>query len=89
QTTLNFETVKKRAESTRETRLKAISEYVVIEDQALMTADKITFRNILYSAKPDLKKSDLPSSHDVVTYIQNRFVDHIEHLKKELEVSFF
>ncbi|KIL57400.1 hypothetical protein M378DRAFT_46608, partial [Amanita muscaria Koide BX008] len=86
QTTLNFEVVKKSRMSTREGRLKAISEYVVIEDQALMTADKITFRNILYSARPDLKKSDLPSSHDVVSYIQNSFVDHIEHLKKEFKV---
>ena len=52
-----------------------------------MTADKITFRNVLLSAKPDLKKNDLPSLYDVTVYIKNKFAEYIENLKKEIEVS--
>jgi hypothetical protein len=56
--------------------------------QALLTADKISFRNVLISAKPDLKKNDLPSSYDVAVYIKNKFSERIGNLKNEIEVSY-
>jgi hypothetical protein len=52
-----------------------------------MTADKITFQNILLSAKPDLQKNDLPSSYDVLQFIKSSFIDHMKKLKSEIEVS--
>lgn len=54
-----------------------------------MTADKISFRNVLLAAKPDLKKNDLPSSYDVTVYLKKKFTEHIADLKNEVEVSPF
>ena len=102
QTELKFRPKGEVAVSTREGRLMACAQYIVVEDQvcwltcgklsadyaqALMTADKITFQNVLLSAKPDLQKNDLPSSHDVLKFIKNSFIDHMEKLKNEIEVS--
>jgi hypothetical protein len=56
--------------------------------KALLTADKISFKNVLLSIKPDLKKNDLPSSHNLTIYIKNKFTDHIGNLKKVIEVSY-
>ena len=54
-----------------------------------MTADKISFQNVLLSVEPDLKKNDLPSSHNVIVYVKNKFAEHIANLKIEIEVSIF
>lgn len=53
-----------------------------------MTADKISFRNVLLSAKPDLKSNDLPSLHDIIVYLKNKFVEFIGDLEKEIKVSY-
>ena len=52
-----------------------------------MTADKITFQNILLSAKPDLQSDSFPFSYDVLKFIKSSFVDHMKKLKSEIEVS--
>lgn len=38
---------------------------------------------------PNLVKSDLPSSHDVLTFIHNAFSDLLRDLKTVIQVSFF
>ncbi|KAF8059787.1 hypothetical protein FPV67DRAFT_1424758, partial [Lyophyllum atratum] len=74
-------------EFTRAGVLSATSIFVACDDQALLLADKASFRNCLVSMRPQAKRADLPSSHDVRNFIHKAFVDRLKQLKKDIEVS--
>ncbi|KAF8057817.1 hypothetical protein FPV67DRAFT_1429746, partial [Lyophyllum atratum] len=75
------------AEFTRQGVRDAVAKHVAIDNQALMLADKVSFRNVLVSMRPTATKADLPSSHDVRNHIHNSFVERLNQLKKDIEVS--
>lgn len=43
--------------------------------QSLAVADKAAFRNCLVAMRPNARKADIPSSHDVSTFIHNSFIE--------------
>ena len=56
-------------------------------DQSLAVANKATFRNCLVTMRPKAIKADLPSTHDIQTYIHNQFVAFFNKLKAKFKVS--
>ena len=50
-------------------------------------ANKLAFRNCLVAMHPNTNKADIPSTHDVLTYIHNSFVDFLQNLKHRIQVS--
>ncbi|KAF8057052.1 hypothetical protein FPV67DRAFT_1430865 [Lyophyllum atratum] len=100
---LNFASAE-RKEFSREEVLHAVAVHVAVDNQvsiylfvqlkispglqALMLADKITFRNVLVAMRPQAKKIDLPSAHDVGVYIHNAFCKGLEKLKADIEVRY-
>jgi hypothetical protein len=86
---LNFSIVKAPTEFTRDAVLEAVTRHIACDDQALMLADKPTFRNCLVIMRPKTKMGDLPSTHDVRAYLRNVFVQHLNQLKQDIEVSLF
>ncbi|KAF5378162.1 hypothetical protein D9615_007596 [Tricholomella constricta] len=52
--------------------------------QALLLADKASFRNCLVSMRPEARRADLPSSHEVRAFIHN-FVERLNDLKRNIE----
>ena len=55
--------------------------------KALAVADKVVFRNCLVAMRPKAEQQDIPSTHDVATYIHNEFVKWLKELKDEIQVS--
>jgi hypothetical protein len=56
--------------------------------QALMLADKASFRNCLVAMRPQTKASELPSAHGVKVHIHNQFVLRLEDLKIQIQVCY-
>ncbi|KAF8443713.1 hypothetical protein L210DRAFT_3312990, partial [Boletus edulis BED1] len=54
--------------------------------QSLAVANKSTFRNCLVAMHPHTKTIDLPSTHDVTTYIHNAFGKFIDRIKNIIQV---
>jgi hypothetical protein len=55
--------------------------------KALAVADKAVFRNCLVAMRPKAGRQDIPSTHDVATYIHNEFVKWLKELKDKIQVS--
>jgi hypothetical protein len=53
----------------------------------LAVADKALFRNCLVTMRPKTIGNNLPSTHDVLVYLHNCFVEQMKLLKKEISVS--
>ncbi|KAF8060907.1 hypothetical protein FPV67DRAFT_1423100 [Lyophyllum atratum] len=84
---LDFPKLNAPKEFTRAGVLRAVAIHVACDDQALLLADKVSFRNCLVSMRPEAKRADLPSSHDIRNFIHNAFVDRLNELKQDIEVS--
>ncbi|KAF5368777.1 hypothetical protein D9615_010411 [Tricholomella constricta] len=82
---LDFVKVNAPKEFTRAGVLKAVSVHVACDDQALLLADKASFRNCLVSMRPEARRADLPSSHEVRAFIHNAFVERLNDLKRDIE----
>lgn len=57
--------------------------------QSLCIADNATFRNTLVAMRPNATKADLPSTHNVMTYLSNAFTKFIKDLQVKIQVRFF
>ncbi|KAG1906590.1 uncharacterized protein F5891DRAFT_975363 [Suillus fuscotomentosus] len=68
-------------EDSREDVLRTVAEFVVCDDQSLIIADKPAFRNCLVVMQPNAILADIPSTHDVLAYIHNAFIEFIKGLK--------
>jgi hypothetical protein len=55
--------------------------------QSLLVANKATFRNCPVAMRPKSTTADLPSTHDISTYIHNAFVKFLDELKGQIQVS--
>jgi hypothetical protein len=55
--------------------------------KSLAMADKASFRNCLVAMRPKAVTKDIPSTHNVTTYIHNQFVKRLEELKGDILVS--
>ena len=55
--------------------------------QPLVIANKASFRNCLVAMRPAATKADIPSAHDVSTFIHNSFIDFFQRLKTNIQVS--
>ncbi|KAG2748667.1 hypothetical protein P692DRAFT_20646095, partial [Suillus brevipes Sb2] len=64
----------------------AVAEFVVCDDQSLALANNTTFRNCLVVMHPTATVADLPSTHNVMTYIHNLFIKLIKDIKAEMQV---
>jgi hypothetical protein len=52
-----------------------------------VVANKTTFQNCL-AMHPASTPAELPSTHNITTYIHNAFIKLIESVKADVEVSF-
>ncbi|KZS87553.1 hypothetical protein SISNIDRAFT_419439, partial [Sistotremastrum niveocremeum HHB9708] len=57
--------------------------------QPLAYAEDPAYRNSLTSMRPQTTASELPSSHDISTYVHNEFVSLLNQFKTEFEVRFY
>ena len=57
--------------------------------QSLSVVDKVTFWNCLVAMRPRATKADIPSTHDITTFIHNAFTNFLKELKAEIKVCFF
>ena len=55
--------------------------------QSLIMANKTLFRNCLVAMCPSSTSANLPSKHDVCTYIHNEFIDFFNDIKARINVS--
>jgi hypothetical protein len=92
------------AEFSREGILKAVAEFIVCDDQvgdvndtrdwcfnilqSLAVMNKATFRNCLVAMRPKTANIDLPSTHDISSYIHNAFIKFLNELKGEIQVIY-
>lgn len=90
-------------EFAREGLLKAVAKFVVCDDQvgedsfdlrvgslvakSLAVVDKAAFRNCLVAMRPRSTNADLPSTHNVKTYIHNEFVQMLNEFKNQISVG--
>ncbi|KAM6503160.1 hypothetical protein JOM56_000103, partial [Amanita muscaria] len=81
-----FTTLTMPTEFTRDAIQVAVAQFVVCDDQSLAVASKTTFRNCLVTMRPKTRTSELPTMHDITTYIHNMFVKHLEDLKAAFQV---
>ena len=72
----------------RDTLLHAEAQFIICNDQALTVADNATFRNCLVAMRAKTTRADLPSTHEVRTYIHNQSVAWLKELKTDIEVSY-
>ncbi|KIM57892.1 hypothetical protein SCLCIDRAFT_59477, partial [Scleroderma citrinum Foug A] len=70
----------------RDDVMRAVAEFVVCDNQSLAVANKPAFRNCLVAMRPNANKADIPSSHDISTFIHNSFVDFLQNLKHRIQV---
>lgn len=100
-----FQKAEKKPEFSRDSVLHAVAEFIVCDDQvksfsvlwsiddnsyqSLVVANKTTFRNCLVAMRPASTTTELPSTHDITTYIHNAFIKLIESVKADIQVSFF
>jgi hypothetical protein len=59
----------------------------MLTQQSLAVANKATFRNCLVAMRPAAMKADIPSTHDITTYIHNAFLDFFVQLKSDIQVN--
>ncbi|KAN0081297.1 hypothetical protein V8E55_008921, partial [Tylopilus felleus] len=64
----------------REEVLRRVAQFIVCDDQA-----SVAFRNCLVAMQPNATKADVPSSHDITTFIHNEFISFIKQLKVEIQ----
>ncbi|KAG2352929.1 hypothetical protein BDR07DRAFT_1497388 [Suillus spraguei] len=65
--------------------LHAVAKFMVCDDQSLAVANKATFRNCLVAMWPAAMKVDIPSMHNITTYIHNAFLDFFVQLKSDIQ----
>ncbi|KIM67446.1 hypothetical protein SCLCIDRAFT_107455 [Scleroderma citrinum Foug A] len=73
----------------RDDVMRAVAELIVCDNQSLAVANKPAFRNCLVVMRPNANKADIPSSHDISTFIHNSFIDFLQNLKSRIQVSLF
>ena len=67
---------------------QCIDAFVVLRmEKALAVAGKNAFRNCLVAMRPKAVRQDIPSTHEVTTYIHNEFVEWLIQLKSDIFVS--
>ncbi|KIM51950.1 hypothetical protein SCLCIDRAFT_65894, partial [Scleroderma citrinum Foug A] len=70
----------------RDDVMRAVAEFVVCDNQSLAIANKPAFRNCLVAMCPNANKADIPSSHDISTFIHNSFINFLQNLKHRIQV---
>ncbi|KIL54920.1 hypothetical protein M378DRAFT_46170, partial [Amanita muscaria Koide BX008] len=73
-------------EFTRDGILRSISQLVACDDQAFALVNKPVFRNCLVVMRPKTKTRELPSSHDVATYLHNEYITWLKETKDAIKV---
>lgn len=59
------------------------------EKKSLAVANNAAFRNCLISMRPKAVRQDIPSTHQVTTYIHNEFVKWLTEMKSDILVSLY
>ncbi len=54
--------------------------------KSLAVAKKTHFRNCLVSMRPNAVNEDLPTTHDIMTYVHNEFISFMQRLKVKIKV---
>lgn len=60
---------------------------ISLEEPGSSETDNLTFRNCLVSMRPNAVNNDIPTIHNVMTFIHNEFVSFMEQLKVKIKVS--
>ncbi|KAH9072193.1 hypothetical protein EDB83DRAFT_2204585, partial [Lactarius deliciosus] len=81
-----FEKVRSQREFMHDGILHTVAQYVACDDQSLAVTDKALFRNCLVAMRPKSISKDLPSTHNVMRYIHNKFVQWLQELKDDIMV---
>ena len=58
-----------------------------VQFKVLAVADKAVFCNCLVAMRPKAGWQDIPSTHNIATYIHNEFVKWLKELKDKIQVS--
>ncbi|KAF8233069.1 hypothetical protein L208DRAFT_1073234, partial [Tricholoma matsutake] len=82
-----FERITGPKEFTHDGILHTVSQFVACNDQSLAMANKASFCNCLVSMRPKSITKDMPSTHNVTTYIHNQFVKRLKELKGDILIS--
>ncbi|KAF8230232.1 hypothetical protein L208DRAFT_1282810, partial [Tricholoma matsutake] len=83
----SFEKITGPKEFTRDGALHAVSQFVACNNQSLAMANKALFCNCLVAMRPKSLTKDIPSTHNVTTYIHNKFIERLQDLKSDILVS--
>ena len=57
--------------------------------QSFAVANKAIFRNCLVAMRPAATNADLPSAHDISTFIHNSFIKFFDKLRVTIQVMSF
>ncbi|KAF8231212.1 hypothetical protein L208DRAFT_1197726, partial [Tricholoma matsutake] len=60
--------------------LDAVAKFIACDDQV----NKALFRNCLVTMRPKMIGNNLPSTHNVLVYLHNCFIEQLKLLKKEI-----
>ncbi|KAF8224226.1 hypothetical protein L208DRAFT_1076244, partial [Tricholoma matsutake] len=71
---------------TRDGLLDAVAKFMACDDQSLAVTNKAAFRNCLIIMRPKMTVANLPTTHMVLDYIHNQFVNHLKKLNTEIAV---
>lgn len=78
--------VARRQEFSKEAILRAASQFVACDDQALSVAGSVYFRNCLVAMRPGTTCSELATAHEVHVHIHNACVEWLTQLKNDISV---
>ncbi|KAF8222901.1 hypothetical protein L208DRAFT_1319775 [Tricholoma matsutake] len=67
--------------------LHVVAQFVACDDQFFAVADKALFHNCLVVMRPKSTTKDIPSTHNIMTYIHNQFVERLQELKSDILIS--
>ncbi|KAF8236928.1 hypothetical protein L208DRAFT_1217724, partial [Tricholoma matsutake] len=66
--------------------LHVVTQFVAVDNQSLSVANKMTFQNCLVTMRLKSMLQDLPTTHDIVNHLHNKFVKWLAQLKEDIDI---
>ncbi|KAF8974971.1 hypothetical protein BDQ17DRAFT_1441694 [Cyathus striatus] len=68
--------------------LDAVTEWIVSDDQSINAIENVKLRSIFLMLREDLHDSDIPHCSTICNHILQIWEEHLEHLRKDINVKF-
>ncbi|GLB39419.1 hypothetical protein LshimejAT787_0605810 [Lyophyllum shimeji] len=81
---IEFGVVSGPKEFTRDGILQSVTKFITVDDQSLAVASKPIFRNCLVTMRPKTTNTDLPSTHEVLVNLHNKFTVHMAEVRESI-----